>query len=71
MRPLSFGHGVHYCLGAALARLEIEVLFRALLGRFGSIELSGAPVRREGVSLRGVRSIPLAVHGPSGGYHSA
>ena len=41
IRPLSFGGGVHFCLGAALARLEIETFFRRLFERFGTIELDG------------------------------
>jgi cytochrome P450 len=36
---LAFGHGIHYCLGANLARLEIRVMFEELLPRFGSFEL--------------------------------
>jgi cytochrome P450 len=36
---LGFGHGVHYCLGANLARLELRVLFEELLSRFGSFRL--------------------------------
>lgn len=40
---LSFGHGVHYCLGANLARLEMRVLFEELLARFERYELA-APV---------------------------
>ena len=40
---LTFGHGVHFCLGANLARLEIRVLFEELLGRFSTFEQT-APV---------------------------
>jgi len=36
---LGFGHGVHYCLGANLARLELRVLFEELLGRFSSVQV--------------------------------
>ena len=36
---LGFGQGVHYCLGANLARLELRVLFEELLGRFGSVRV--------------------------------
>jgi cytochrome P450 len=36
---LGFGQGVHYCLGANLARLELRVLFEDLLGRFGSVQV--------------------------------
>jgi cytochrome P450 len=36
---LGFGQGIHYCLGANLARLEMRVLFEELLGRFGSVRV--------------------------------
>ena len=42
---LSFGIAEHFCLGAHLARLEGRVFFEELLGAFGSIELTGEPVR--------------------------
>jgi len=59
---LSFGGGVHYCLGAALARAEIDVVFRALLGRFGTIALDGPPPRfRDRLTLRGLESLHLAL----------
>ena len=37
---LGFGQGVHYCLGANLARLELRVLYEELLTRFGSVEVA-------------------------------
>jgi cytochrome P450 len=61
-QPLSFGWGIHHCIGAALARLEGEIAFNALLARFDSIELSGDdPQWRPGFTLRGLRSFPLRV----------
>jgi hypothetical protein len=60
-RPLSFGGGIHFCLGAALARAEIEIAFRALLERFDRIELADGPPRfRDRLILRGLESLDLA-----------
>jgi cytochrome P450 len=61
IEPLSFGGGVHYCLGAALARVEIEIAFRALLDRF-DITLDGPPPRfRDRLTLRGLESLHVAL----------
>jgi cytochrome P450 len=58
--PLSFGWGAHHCIGAALARLEGAIVFRALADRFSSIEPTGEPVeRRVGITLRGVANLPV------------
>lgn len=58
--PLSFGWGAHHCIGAALARMEGAVVFRALADRFSSIEPTGEPVeRRVGITLRGVANLPV------------
>jgi cytochrome P450 len=58
--PLSFGGGIHYCLGAPLARLEAQIAFPALLSRFPRLALAGEPVSREGIALHGHASLPLS-----------
>jgi hypothetical protein len=63
VRPLSFGGGIHFCLGASLAKAEIEITFRGLLERFDRIELAGDPPRfRDRLILRGLDSLELACH---------
>ncbi len=62
IRPLSLGGGVHFCLGAALARAEVEIVFRKLLDRFEVIEADGdIPAHRDRLALRGVTSLPLVL----------
>lgn len=59
---VAFGHGVHYCLGAPLARMEAEVALGALLARFPRISLAVAPpeLRWRPVSLmNGLESLPV------------
>ena len=57
--PLSFGGGIHYCLGAPLARLEAQVAFPALLRRFPGLELAGEPRRRDSLTIRGFTDLPV------------
>jgi len=56
--PLSFGGGIHYCLGAPLARLEAQIAFPALLTRFPRLEI-GSPERRDSLTLRGFTKLPV------------
>ena len=58
---LSFGRGIHYCLGASLAVLEARIAFRGLLDRFPSIRLASEPRYRDGIVLRGVESLWIEV----------
>jgi len=61
-RHVAFGGGIHHCLGFALARMEGQIAFRALIDNFGRIELAGTPVRRPTFTLRGLESLPVALH---------
>lgn len=59
--PLSFGGGIHYCLGAPLARMEAQIAFPALLFRFPEMELAGPPAPRSGIAFRGHASMPVSM----------
>jgi cytochrome P450 len=58
-RGLFFGHGLHLCLGAAVARLEMTVLLEQLGKRFPSLRLGGPAQRRPNPALRGMAALPL------------
>ena len=58
---LSFGRGIHYCLGASLALLEGRIAFQTLLDRFASFRLAAEPRYRDGIVLRGVESLWIEV----------
>ncbi len=59
--PLSFGGGAHFCIGAALARLEGAVAFPRLLSRFPKISAAAEPTRRDTLVLRGFDVLPVTV----------
>jgi cytochrome P450 len=60
-RHLAFGGGIHFCLGAPLARVEGGTAIASLVGRFGSLELvDPEPAWRDTVTLRALRSLPVA-----------
>lgn len=60
-RHVGFGGGAHYCLGAAVARMELQVAIRALLDHYPSIELAGEPRWRNSFIIRGLESLPLVL----------
>ena len=58
--PMSFGGGIHFCLGTALARMEAQVVLDRLLDRFTTWELVGPePAHRDSLTLRGLLDLPV------------
>jgi cytochrome P450 len=63
-RHLSFGHGVHHCIGAPLARLEGEIAIGRLLDRFPGLRLDADPATlrwHDGVLMHGLHSLPVRI----------
>ncbi|KWX69224.1 cytochrome P450 [Mycobacterium sp. NAZ190054] len=58
-KHVAFGYGVHFCLGAALARMEINSFFAELLPRLESVELAGRPEHIATVFVGGLKHLPI------------
>jgi hypothetical protein len=58
---LGFGAGIHFCVGAPLARLELQTSLATLLARFPKLALRSVPERRPEFVIRGVRSLPITI----------
>jgi cytochrome P450 len=58
-KHMAFGYGVHFCLGAALARLEINSFFSALLPRLKSVELAGPAAHVATTFVGGLKHLPI------------
>jgi len=61
-RHLAFGHGLHHCLGAALARAELTTLLGALAGAVDGVDLSAEPQWMSANQVQGYRSLPVCLH---------
>jgi cytochrome P450 len=62
MNNLPFGHGIHFCLGAPLARLEARVALEELLPRIQGFSAAGPAQWRRAMSIRGLHTLPLIAH---------
>jgi cytochrome P450 len=58
-KHVAFGYGVHFCLGAALARMEMNSLFTELIPRLDSIELAGEPELSATTFVGGLKHLPI------------
>ena len=64
---LAFGHGIHRCVGAPLARMEGQIAIGRLLGRFPDIALAGAdaPRYRRALLMHGLQALPVTIGAPA------
>jgi unspecific monooxygenase len=60
--PVSLGAGVHACVGAPLARLELQTALRVLFERLPNLRLAGPPVVRDSWHFRGLSALPVATN---------
>jgi cytochrome P450 len=60
-RHLGFAAGIHYCLGASLAKLEAQIAIGSLVRRFPDMHLAGTPTWRDRLTIRGVDHLPLSL----------
>ncbi len=58
-RHLAFGHGLHHCLGSALARIELSVVLRELARRVSQVDLVKEPAWLRAIVVQGYRELPV------------
>ena len=61
-RHLSFGWGVHFCMGSRIAEMQVRVLWEEILKRFRKVEVVGEPQRVRSCFVKGYRTLPVRVH---------
>lgn len=60
VRHVAFGYGIHFCLGAPLARIESEIAIKTLIRRFPRMRLAeGQPKWRQEITIHGLKSLPI------------
>ncbi len=61
-RHISFGFGVHRCMGKRLAELQLKILWEEILKRFDRVEVTGEVERVESLFVRGISNLPVVLH---------
>ena len=59
---LAFGTGIHFCMGAHLGRMQLQVLWEEIMKRFSRVEVTGAPTRVRSNFVRGYSRLPVRLH---------
>jgi cytochrome P450 len=58
---LSFGFGIHRCVGNRLAELQLKIIWEEILKRFPRIEITGQPVRVNSSFVKGYEKLPVVI----------
>ena len=61
-RHISFGYGIHRCMGSRLAEMQLRILWEEILARFHAIEVVGTPQRTRSNFVRGYTKLPVVLH---------
>ena len=61
-RHLSFGFGIHRCVGQRLAEMQLQIIWEEILKRFKHVEVVGEPKRVRSCFVRGYESLPVRLH---------
>ena len=61
-KHLSFGWGVHFCMGSRIAELQLRVLWEEIMKRFRMVEVVGEPVRVKSSFVKGFSHLPVRLH---------
>jgi len=61
-RHLSYGWGVHFCVGSRLAEMQLRILWEEIMQRFRLVEVVGTPVRVRSNFVKGFTELPVKVH---------
>ncbi len=61
-RHLSFGFGIHRCMGNRLAEMQLRIVWEEIMKRFNKVEVVGEPVRLRSSFVRGITELPVRVH---------
>lgn len=62
-KHLSFGFGIHRCLGNRLGEMQLRILWEEILKRFGKIEVTSDPVYLKSSFINGIRELPVTIRG--------
>ena len=65
-KHLSFGYGVHRCMGSHLAELQLKILWEEILARFDKVEVVGEPERSVSTFVKGYTALPVRLHPKQG-----